>query len=75
MRDSRTTPPKRRLPALFLVGLVGAYFGLCMVLELVEGPGKAKTLVAARTFGQWNMFTLKAVWQKELKARAYRDGE
>jgi len=75
MIDSRTTPPKLRIPALFLVGLVAAYFSLCMVLEFVEGPGKAKTLVGARSFGQWNMFTLKAVWQKELKAQAYRDGE
>jgi len=41
----------------------------------MEGPGKAKTLVGARSFGQWNMFTLKATWNKQLKAQAYQDGE
>ncbi len=45
------------------------------MLEFVEGPGKAKTLVGARSFGQWNMFTLKAVWNKKIKAQAYRDGK
>ncbi len=75
MNDARTTPPKLRVPTLLLVGIVAVYFGMCMVLEFVEGPGKAKTLVGARTFGQWNMFTLKATWNKQLKAQAYRDGQ
>jgi len=46
-----------------------------MVLELIEGAGKAKTWVGARAFGQWNMFTLPARWNKQLKAQAYVDGD
>ncbi len=75
MLDAKTTPPRLRIPALILVGLMGSYFSMCMALEFIEGPGKAKTLVGARTFGQWNMFTLKASWNKQLKAQVYRDGE
>ena len=74
MTDARTTPPKQRIPALILIGLIGVYFSTCMVLELVEGAGKAKTWVGARAFGQWNMFTLRANWNKQVKAQAYVDG-
>lgn len=75
MLDTRTTPPHLRLPALALVACVALYLSVCMALELVEGPGKAKTWVGARTFGQWNMFTLPARWNKQLKAQAYVQGE
>ena len=55
--------------------MLATYFGLCMVLELVEGPGKAKTMVHARVFGQWNMFTLPASWNKQVRAKVRVDGE
>ena len=75
MIDARTTSPKLRIPVLVFLGTLLAYFSMCMVLEFHEGPGRARILAPYRLYGQWNMFTLKAVWQKQLRATALRDGQ
>ena len=74
MNDARTTPKRLRIPVLVLLATFLAYFTGCFALEFIEGPGKAKFLAPYRIYGQWNMFTLKAVWQKQLKATALRNG-
>jgi len=75
MSDSRTTPANLRIPVLIFIGMLLAYFSICMALEFKEGPGKSRILAPYRLYGQWNMFTLKAVWQKQLKVTALRDGQ
>ena len=75
MNDTTTTPPRYRIPALVLVGLMAAYFVLCTVLEIKDNAGVPSTLGNFRACGRWSMFTLKSTWHKELKATALVDGE